>query len=128
MRYLLPIAIASTFLVSLGLTQDPDPAAWQSKLTYNPLSAYGPDALAETAVYAGYRQLTNCPREWGRGGYGKLVVTTLAYSGIRNTLGVGLDTALQPGPSVLSFRSQRVVATHEARDPRNHSDSQGLGR
>jgi hypothetical protein len=100
LRCLLPIAIAGAVFVGTGFSQDPDPTAWQSKLTYHVVSAYGPEALAESAVYDGYRQLTNFPREWGRGaeGYGKRLGSTLAYSGIRNTLGFGLDTALHQDP------------------------------
>jgi hypothetical protein len=84
----------------VGFSQDPDPATWQSKLAYHALKAYGPEALAESAIYDGYRQLTNFPREWGQGaaGYGRRVASTLAYAGIRNTLGFGLDTALHQDP------------------------------
>jgi hypothetical protein len=92
------MAIVSTIFAAAGFSQDP--AAWQSKLTYHVLNAYGPEALAESAVYDGYRQLTDFPREWGLGatGYGRRVASTLAYSGIRNTLGFGLDTALHQDP------------------------------
>jgi len=94
------IALAASVFAVVGFSQDPDPTAWQSKLTYHVLNAYGPEALAESAVYDGYRQLTNFPREWGQGaaGYGRRVASTLAYSGIRNTLGFGLDTALHQDP------------------------------
>jgi hypothetical protein len=97
-RHLLLMAIVSTIFAAAGFSQDP--AAWQSKLTYHVLNAYGPEALAESAVYDGYRQLTDFPREWGLGaaGYGRRVASTLAYSGIRNTLGFGLDTALHQDP------------------------------
>jgi hypothetical protein len=94
------IVIASSVFSVAAFSQDPDPATWQSKLSYHALNAYGPEALAESAVYDGYRQLTNFPREWGQGaaGYGRRVASTLAYSGIRNTLAFGVDTALHQDP------------------------------
>jgi hypothetical protein len=100
MRRLLPIAVAGAVFVGIGFSQNPDPSGWQSKLQFHAANAYGPDALAESAVYDGYRQLTDFPREWGQGaaGYGRRVASTLAYSGIRNTLGFGLDTALHQDP------------------------------
>lgn len=92
--------IAGSIFVIAAFSQDPDPTAWQSKLTYHALNAYGLDALAESAVYDGYRQLSDFPREWGQGaaGYGRRVASTLAYSGIRNTLAFGLDTVLHQDP------------------------------
>jgi hypothetical protein len=97
LRYLLPVA---TVFVGIGFSQARDPAAWQSKLTYHALKAYGPMALAESAVYAGYLQEVNHPREWGQGadGYGKRLGSTLAYSGIRNALAFGMDTTLHQDP------------------------------
>jgi hypothetical protein len=94
------MAVVGLVFTVNGLSQDPDPAAWQSKLGYHALQAYGPGALAESAVYDGYRQLTDYPREWGQGaaGYGRRVASTLAYSGIRSALGFGLDTALHQDP------------------------------
>jgi hypothetical protein len=99
MRLPMMVIVGSAFAIT-GFAQDPDPDTWQSKLSYHALTAYGPDALAESAAYDGYRQLTNFPREWGQGaeGYGKRLASTLAYSGIRNTLAFGLDTALHQDP------------------------------
>jgi hypothetical protein len=94
------MAIAIAVFAAVGFAQAPDPAGWQSKLGYHALDAYGPTALAEWAVYAGYHQETNYPREWGQGaaGYGKRLGSTLAYSGLRNALGFGLDSALHQDP------------------------------
>jgi hypothetical protein len=94
------IAAASAIFATVGFSQDPDPAGWQSKLSYHAANAYGPGALAESAIYDGYRQLTDYPREWGQGvaGYSRRVASTLAYSGIRNTLAFGLDTTLHQDP------------------------------
>jgi hypothetical protein len=99
-RLLLLTAGLGTIFAVAGFAEDPAPATWQNKLSYHALNAYGPEALAESAVYDGYRQLTDFPKEWGRGaaGYGRRVASTLAYSGIRNTLGFGLDTALHQDP------------------------------
>lgn len=100
MRRLLPIAVVGTVIVGIGFSQNPGPFGWQSKLQFHASNAYGPDALAESAVYDGYRQLTDFPREWGKGaaGYGRRAASTLAYSGIRNALGFGLDTTLHQNP------------------------------
>jgi len=53
-----------------------------------------------TAAYTGLLQEVNFPREWGQGasGYGKRFGSELAYSGVRNTLSFGLDTALHQDP------------------------------
>jgi hypothetical protein len=94
------MVIVSGVVAVAGFSQDPDPAAWQSKLTYHALNAYGPAALAESAAYDGFLQEINFPREWGQGaaGYGRRVASTLAYSGIRNALAFGLDTGLHQDP------------------------------
>jgi hypothetical protein len=51
-------------------------------------------------MWDGLLQELNYPREWGQGaaGYGKRLGSTLAYSGIRNAMGFGLDTALHQDP------------------------------
>jgi hypothetical protein len=112
------IAATGAIFAAMGFSQNADPAGWQSKLSYHAVAAYGPGALAESAVYDGYRQLTDYPREWGQGssGYGRRVASTLAYSGIRNTLGFGLDTALHQDPRYsrsgdtgLWFRLRHVI-------------------
>jgi hypothetical protein len=115
MRPLLPIVIAGAVFVSTGFSQIPDPAAWQSKLQFHAANAYGLDALAESAVYDGYRQLTDFPREWGQGaaGYGRRAASTLAYSGIRNALGFGLDMALHQDPRY--YRSGEGGLWHRTR-------------
>src|ERR1019366_3055738 len=48
----------------------------------------------------GFLQEIDFPREWGQGGvgYGKRLGSTLAYSGVRNVLGFGLDSALHQDP------------------------------
>jgi hypothetical protein len=76
------------------------PIGWEDKLRFHALSAYGPAALAGAAVYDGFLQGINFPREWKQGwpGYGKRLGSTLAYSGVRNLLGFGLDSALHQDP------------------------------
>jgi hypothetical protein len=97
---ILMIAVANTALAAVGFSQVPNPIRWQDKLRFHAATAYGADALAASAVYDGFLQTIDSPREWGRGGagYGKRLGSTLAYSGIRNTLGFGLDTALHQDP------------------------------
>ena len=99
-KHLPRIAIASALFAAAGLAQDLDPSGWQSKLRYHAASAYGPAALAGSAAYTGLLQEIDFPREWGQGaaGYGKRLSSSLTYSGLRNTLSFGLDTALHQDP------------------------------
>jgi hypothetical protein len=73
---------------------------WQSKMRFHIERAYGPDALIGSLAFAGYLQAIDSPREWGQGstGYGKRLVSTMAFTGIRNTLALGLDSALHEDP------------------------------
>jgi hypothetical protein len=100
LRHVRSLAIAGAVFAAVGFAQELDPAGWQNKLGYHALDAYGPTALLESAVYAGYGQETNSPREWGQGasGYGKRLGSRLAYTGLRDALGFGLDTALRQDP------------------------------
>jgi len=84
----------------MGMAQQLDPTAWQSKLRFHALSAYGPGPLLGAAAYTGLLQEVNFPREWGQGasGYGKRLGSTLAYAGVRNLMSFGLDTALHQDP------------------------------
>ena len=94
------MVIASLTFAILGCSQNLDPAGWESKLRFHVVSAYGPEGLASSVVYAGYLQEVDSPREWGQGGagYGRRLGSTLAYSGVRNALGFGLDSALHQNP------------------------------
>jgi hypothetical protein len=103
MQYLPKMAIAGTFFAALGFSQTfavPDPSNWQSKLRFHALNAYGPGAIAKSFAYAGFFQVTNAPREWGQGdlAYGERLGSMLAYYGVRNVIGFGLDTALHQDP------------------------------
>jgi hypothetical protein len=86
-----------------AITHDPqvmDPIGWQGKLRFHAVSAYGPAAIAGAAVYDGLLQGINFPREWEQSGlgYSKRLGSTLAYSGVRNLLGFGLDSTLHQDP------------------------------
>ena len=80
--------------------QHMDPIGWEGKLRFHAVSAYGPAALAGAAVYDAFLQGIDFPREWEQGGLGfsKRLGSTLAYSGVRNLLGFGLDSALHQDP------------------------------
>jgi hypothetical protein len=80
--------------------QDMVPIGWEGKLRFHAVSAYGPGALAGAVVYDGFLHGIDFPHEWGQGGagFGKRLGSTLAYSGIRNVLGFGLDSALHQDP------------------------------
>jgi YD repeat-containing protein len=93
-------ALIGAIAVAMCPAQTPDPDNWQSKLTFHLNSAYGTDGLLDSVVFAGYLQEINSPREWGQGatGYGKRLVSTMAYSGVRGALAFGLDTTLHQDP------------------------------
>jgi hypothetical protein len=102
-------AIAQDAVVApdTAITHDPqvtlqvtDPIGWEGKLRFHAVSAYGPTPLVGALVYDGFLQEIDYPREWGQGGlgYGKRLGSTLAYAGVRNLLGFGLDSALHQDP------------------------------
>lgn len=99
-RYLLLLTFVSTHFAATSIAQELDPTGWQSKLRFHAVAAYGPSALAGSAIYAGFLQQTDFPREWGQGGvgYGRRLGSTLAYAGVRNVLGFGLDSTLHQDP------------------------------
>jgi hypothetical protein len=80
--------------------QEPDLTGWQSKLRYHAENTYSPWTFARSAAYAGYLQKMNSPREWGQGesGYRKRLGSELAYTGVRNGIALGLDSALHQDP------------------------------
>ena len=94
-------AIVPDTVVTQGAAiHDMDPIGWQGKLRFHAVSAFGPAALAGDVFYDGFLHGINFPREWGQdgSGFGKRFGSTLAYSGIRNLLGFGLDSALHQDP------------------------------
>jgi len=118
-------ALASTLFVAVCHAQTPDPTAllspaalpngalpsddtWQSKLDFHVHNTFGPEAVLGAAAFAGYLQAIDSPREWGQGGvgYGRRISSTMAYAGVRNALGFGLDTALHQDPRY--YRSGRT--------------------
>jgi hypothetical protein len=106
------LALLAILFVSSAVAQDAlvapdaavatgiDPIGWEGKLRFHAVSAYGPGALAGAAVYDGFLQGIEFPREWGQGGLGyeKRLGSTLAFSGVRNLLGFSLDSALHQDP------------------------------
>lgn len=97
---MLAVVAVSVLVAGSAAAEDLDPARWQRKLRFHSESAYGPAALAGSAAYVGVLQELDFPREWGQGGlgYGKRLGSTLAYAGVRNLMGFGLDTALHQDP------------------------------
>jgi hypothetical protein len=87
-------------LSTWGFAENADATNWQARLKFHAETAYGPWSLAGSAAYAGILQEFDYPREWGQGaaGYGRRLGSTLAYSGVRNAMGFGLDTALRQDP------------------------------
>jgi hypothetical protein len=101
MRPVLSMALAGAMFAAVGVSQSlENPTTWQSKLRFHAVSAYGPASILGSAAYVGLLQEVDFPREWGQGGagYGRRLGSTLAYSGLRNTLSFGLDTALHQDP------------------------------
>lgn len=102
--------LASLVFSGVGISRTLDPIGWQGKLRYHAVSAYGPAALVESAIYTGALQEIDFPSEWGQGatGYGKRLASTLAYSGMRNVLAFGLDSALHQDPRYYRSRDSGV--------------------
>jgi len=77
-----------------------DLSGWRHKLRYHAENTVSPWSFAKSAAYAGFLQETNSPREWGQGerGYRKRLGSELAYTGVRNSIAFGLDTALHQDP------------------------------
>jgi hypothetical protein len=92
--------VAPDTLIVPDTAQDMMPIAWEGKLRFHAVSAYGPTGLAGAAAYDGFLQGIDFPREWGQGGlgYSKRLGSTLGYVGVRNVLGFGLDSALHQDP------------------------------
>jgi len=111
-------ALASFLFTAMCHAQTPNPLpvplpgsdTWQSKLEYHVHHAYGAEGLLGSAAFAGYFQATDSPREWGQGasGYGKHLFSAMAYTGVRNVLAFGLDSALHQDPRY--YRSGRTGA------------------
>ncbi len=72
----------------------------KAKLYFHAKSTFAPLAIVGAAVSAGIRQEADAPTEWGQGaaGYGKRFGSTLAASGIRSALALGLDSTLHQDP------------------------------
>ena len=108
-RTSLLLAFFTIALAAPAIAQEElDPTGWQSKLRFHADSALGPRALVSSVVYAGLLQEADFPREWGQGslGYSKRLGSTLAYSGLRNALAFGLDTALHQDPRYYPSRNK----------------------
>ena len=100
MKLLLSLLLISLICPARGHAQAVVRSRWQINLRFHVLNAYGPWPVAAAVVYAAHLQQTNSPREWGQGwdAYGERLGSTLAYSGIRNTLGLGLDSLMHEDP------------------------------
>jgi len=107
--------IAADTAIVQGTPQDMRAMGWEGKLRFHAASAYGPGALAGAVVYDGFLQGIDFPREWGPGwlGYSKRFGSTLAYSGVRNLLGFGLDSMLHQDPRY--YRSTERGTWHRAK-------------
>jgi hypothetical protein len=75
-------------------------SGWQRKLRYHVENTFSPWNFARSAAYAGYLQEVNSPREWGQGesGFRKRLGSEIAYTGVRNGIALGLDSALHQDP------------------------------
>jgi hypothetical protein len=96
---------ASAAIPVPGFGQSPDALSVTGKLKYHAEIAFEPMSIAGDAAYAAILQADNAPLEWKQGGgaYGKRVASMVAWSGVRNTLGFGLDSTLHQDPRY--FRS-----------------------
>jgi hypothetical protein len=94
---MLAISLAIPFAAA---AQPAEPFSVNNKLRFHVDAAFGPEALAGAAIYAGVLEAASFPREWGQGvkGYGKEFGSTVAASGIHSALAFGLDSALHQDP------------------------------
>jgi hypothetical protein len=94
------VLAASAAIPITGFSQTQDPLDVAGKLRFHARSTFDPTAIAGFALYAGFLQEVDSPREWGQGftGYDKRFASTLAWSGIHSALAFGLDSTLHQDP------------------------------
>jgi len=101
-RAALLLALSAALSVSgFGQQTPPEPPLdVTGKLRFHASNVYSPLSMVGIAAYAGILQADNAPREWGQGAsaYGQRFGSTLAWSGIRNTLAFGLTSTLRQDP------------------------------
>lgn len=101
---LIRCTVLATILTTAALAQELDPAGWQSKLRFHAANVYSPASLAGSAAFAGFPTAAGRGWETGEVGYGNRLGAGLAYTGVRNAIGFGLDSALHQDPRY--YRSQ----------------------
>ena len=82
------------------MAQSVDSIDVSEKLLFHAQTVFSPQALAGSALYAGFLQVDNAPREWGQGAgaYGERFASTVATTAIHGALAFGLDSALHQDP------------------------------
>ena len=93
------LAVVAT-LPARGFAQTSDSITVKDKLRFHGNNVYSPLALAGDAAYAAALQQLDSPHDWGQGAgaYGKRFGSTVAWSGIRNSLAFSLDSTLHQDP------------------------------
>jgi len=104
MRTVLTIVLLCAGSVA-GIAQTPVALDLNGKVRYHAERTFGPASVGINGLKAGFLQMTDSPSEWGQGasGYGKRVGSSVASSGIRGALALGLDSTLHQDPRY--FRS-----------------------
>src|ERR1035438_353404 len=94
------ILAVSAAIPMAGFGQTAESLDVTSKAEYHAKCAFGPVAVLGDAAYAAILQADNAPLEWKQGAeaYGKRLGSMVAWSGIRNGLGFGLDSSLHQDP------------------------------
>jgi hypothetical protein len=89
-----------------ALAQPADALDTLGKLNFHARTVVSPWALMATAAYAGARQRSDTPKEWGEGAapYGERFASALGCNAIHGGLAFGLDSALHQDPRY--FRSR----------------------
>ena len=103
-RLVVVLAVAAA-IPATGFGQTSEPLDVTGKFYLHVKRTIGPMALVGDAAYAGVLQAANAPLEWKQGAdaYGQRVASMVAWSGIHNALGFGLDSTLHQDPRY--FRS-----------------------
>jgi hypothetical protein len=90
-----------------GIAQTPVALDLNGKLRFHAEGTFSPASVGYAGLAAGFYQMTDSPAEWGQGasGFSKRFGSSVASSGIRGVLALGLDSTLHQDPRYFPSRS-----------------------